>query len=88
MPLIPSKEIIEKLNISYQTLNFYTNLGLFQVEKWVGNKRFYDEGIVSFRMEQIKKLKEDGYPLRLIAKKLDGESATGVERGVGVNELL
>ena len=77
MPLISSKEMMERFQISYQTLNFYTNLGLFQVEKRIGNKRLYDDIAVSLRLDQIKRFKEDGYPLRLIAKKLNGNAYSG-----------
>lgn len=70
MQLISSKELVEKYGISYQTLNFYTNLRLLNVCKRVGYKRLYDEQEIKQRLEKIVKLKEDGYPLRIITKEL------------------
>ncbi|MCK5656163.1 MAG: MerR family transcriptional regulator, partial [Candidatus Aureabacteria bacterium] len=40
---ISAKEVIDKYKISYSLLNYYTNMGLFKVEKRNGNMRLYDE---------------------------------------------
>lgn len=66
--LISSQEIVIRYKISYQTLNYYTNLGLLSQAKKVGNKRFYDEGKTKSALRKIQKLKNEGYTLGLIRK--------------------
>ena len=70
--MIPAKEIVEKYNISYQTVNHYTNFGLFTVLIKKGNVRFYDEEEIKERLEKISEYMREGYPLRLIRKKIIG----------------
>lgn len=65
---ISSTEIIRRYKISYQTLNYYTNLGLLQPLNKKGNKRYYDELELKNNLEKIQKFKNEGYPLRLIRK--------------------
>jgi len=67
---ISSIEIIKRYKISYQTLNYYTNLGLLQSLKKKGNKRYYDESELKDNLNKIQKFKNEGYPLRLIRKLL------------------
>ena len=66
--LLSPTEIVKKYSISYQTLNYYTNLGLLSVADKRGNKRMYDEKELINNLKQIQKLKKEGYPLRLIRK--------------------
>lgn len=66
--LISSQEIVKRYDISYQTLNYYTSIGLLVVRKRKGNSRFYQEQEIEQRLERIEKLKDQGYPLRLICK--------------------
>ncbi len=61
---ITAPEIVEKYNISYQTLNHYTNLGLLTSDGRKGFKRLYLESEVKKRLERIRKLKDKGYTLR------------------------
>ena len=68
--LIFAKEISLRFNIPYSTVNLYTNLGFFNVVKRKGNKRLYDEQEVVKQLNTILKLSNEGYPLRLIRKKL------------------
>lgn len=70
--LISAKDITAKYNITYQTVNHYTDFGLLPLIIKKGNVRFYDEGIVKFRLTRILKLAQEGYSLRLIRKKLVG----------------
>jgi len=65
---VSSTEIIKRYKISYQTLNYYTNLGLLQPLNKKGNKRYYDELELKNNLEKIQKFKNEGYPLRLIRK--------------------
>ena len=68
--LIFAKEISLRFNIPYSTVNLYTNLGFLNVVKRKGNKRLYDEQEVVKQLNTILKLSNEGYPLRLIRKKL------------------
>lgn len=70
--LISAKEIISKYNISYQTVNHYTDFGLLPMVEKKGNIRFYDDSLVRFRLSQIMKMASEGYSLRLIRRKLVG----------------
>jgi DNA-binding transcriptional MerR regulator len=69
---ISAKDIARKYGVTYPTLNHYTNLGFFNIVSKRGNKRFYQESEVRQKLGLIAKLKNDGYPLRLIRKKLAG----------------
>lgn len=71
MNLISTKEAIKRFDISYQTLNYYTNLGFFNIIERRGNKRMYDASEIEKKIKDITQLKNQGYPLRLIVKKLN-----------------
>ncbi|MBL7130523.1 MAG: MerR family transcriptional regulator [Candidatus Omnitrophica bacterium] len=66
--IISALEVSKKFNISYQTVNHYTNLGLLIVRKREGNGRLYLESEVSSRLKRVDQLKNEGYPLRIIRK--------------------
>jgi len=70
---ISALEITKKFSISYQTLNYYTNLGLLHSSKRKGNKRLYVESEVKDRLSRIDRLKDEGYPLKIIASMLNKE---------------
>ena len=70
--LITAKEIIEKFNITFQTVNHYTNFGLLSVITKKGNVRMYSAREVKERLAKISELVAEGYSLRLIRKKLVG----------------
>lgn len=74
MRLISTKEVIKRFELSYQTLNYYTNLGFFNVVERKGNSRMYDENEISEKIKNIRELKNQGYPLRLIVKQLNANS--------------
>ena len=80
MGLITSRELVSRHNISYQTLNFYTSLGLLRMHGRIGRRRFYDEDITRQRLEKIIALKQEGYPLRIIGKQL-GAGLVGISEG-------
>lgn len=58
--------ISKKYNLSYQTVNYYTNLGLLTVRSRDGNNRLYNAKEVSSCLNKVTKLKSQGYSLRLI----------------------
>jgi len=64
--LISPNEISRKFDISYQTINYYTNLGLIKVRKRDGNNRLYNFREVSSSLKRVNKLKSQGYSLQLI----------------------
>ncbi len=68
--MISSYQISKRYNMSYQTINYYTNLGLLVVKKRKGNGRLYENKDVKERLLRITSLKDKGYPLRLIQKML------------------
>lgn len=68
--LLTASKIVERYRLSYQTLNYYTNLGLLGVAKRDGHQRLYDERHVQRNLEAITRLKDEGYPLRLISRML------------------
>lgn len=68
--LLTASDIIERYRLSYQTLNYYTNLGLLRVAKRDGHQRLYDGRDVQRNLQAIARLKDEGYPLRLISRML------------------
>ena len=71
--LLTASDIIERYRLSYQTLNYYTNLGLLRVAKREGHQRFYDGRDVQRNLQAVARLKDEGYPLRLISRMLANE---------------
>jgi DNA-binding transcriptional MerR regulator len=63
--LISPAQISKIHNISYQTINYYTNLGLLMVKKRNTN-RLYDPRQVSSCLKKVSELKSRGYSLKLI----------------------
>ena len=70
--LVSAQDIVKKYSITYQTVNHYTNSGLLQVVNKRGNVRMYDQAEVKQRLAKIIQLMDEGYPLRLIRKQLEG----------------
>jgi DNA-binding transcriptional MerR regulator len=69
---ISAQEIVTKFNTPYQTVNYYTAIGLLPVAGKIGNKRMYEESVIKERLQKISELAKEGYPLNLIRKKLLG----------------
>ena len=69
---ITAQEVVRKFNIPYDTLNYYTAMGLLQVLAKSGNQRMYEEKEVRSRLRRINALSKEGYPLHLIRKKIVG----------------
>lgn len=70
--LLSLQEIAKAHNISYQTLNYYTSLDLLHPKIRKGNKRLYEVKETLKRLRKIAKLKNAGYPLRIIANIING----------------
>ena len=71
--LISAKDIAQKYNFTYQTVNHYTNFGLINVVSKKGNVRLYDEDDTNDRLTKITLLINAGLPLRVIQKTLNDE---------------
>lgn len=69
--LISAKDAARRFGLPYPTLNHYSNLGFFRIVK-KGNRRFYDVQELQKKLRVIARMKDDGYPLHLIRKKLTG----------------
>ena len=67
---ISARDIVTEFNLPYHTVNYYTTIGLLPVLNKKGTKRVYDEVIVEQRLKKIQEMIAEGYPLRLIRKKL------------------
>lgn len=67
---VTAKDISKKYKVAYPTINHYTDLGFLHIVKRDGNRRLYSDRQVRSRLSQISKLVNEGYPLRLIKKKL------------------
>ena len=70
---ITAKDISKRYKVAYPTINHYTNLGFLSIVKRAGNKRLYNGRAVKQRLNLISKLVNEGYPLRLIRKKIVGK---------------
>jgi len=68
--LITAHDIVKKYQLSYQTLNYYTSIGLLSVVKKASNQRLYHEPEIRQRLRKITQLKNKGYPLQLIRRVL------------------
>ena len=69
--LISAQDMVKKFHISYQTINRYTDLGLFNIVDRSNHSRMYDSTKTKKILAKISKLKNEGYPLGLICKKLN-----------------
>lgn len=70
--MLSAKDIMNRYDISYQTVNHYTDIGLLPVVGKKGNERFYCGALVGRRLKKIKELTSEGYSLRLVRKLLVG----------------
>lgn len=70
--MISAKDIVNKYDISYQTVNHYTDFGLLPLLIKKGNVRFYSKNLTKKRLKKIRDLTAEGYSLRLIRKQLIG----------------
>ncbi|MFC1807799.1 MerR family transcriptional regulator [Candidatus Omnitrophota bacterium] len=70
--MVSAHDIMKRHQISYQTLNHYTNFGLLPVSVKMGNIRFYNKSMVDKRIKKVRVLMSEGYSLGLIRKTLIG----------------
>ncbi len=82
--LMTAHDVVKRFRLSYQTLNYYTTLGLLQVAKREGNERLYNARGVHKQLSHISRLKDEGYPLRLIARVLSDNGTSAPRPAVWV----
>ena len=68
--LVTTKELAKLLEISEATINYYTNLGFFKIKDRKGNVRLYEKNISKAIYDQIRQIRKQGYPLRVIQERL------------------
>lgn len=71
MKLISAKDIMKEFNISYQTINNYTDRGFLNVVAKRSRKRMYNYNEVKERLAKITEWVNEGYALRLIRRMLN-----------------
>ncbi|MFA6078785.1 MAG: MerR family transcriptional regulator [Candidatus Omnitrophota bacterium] len=76
--IVSAVDLVKKLDISYQTLNYYTTIGLLEMTGRKGRTRFYNEEDVIERLERIKALQNKGYTLRLINEAIGSSAKRGL----------
>ena len=69
--LVTLEEIVKILGVSSATVNYYTNLGFFKVKDRRGNRRLYAKNEVRELHDQIRKMRKEGYSLRIIQERLN-----------------
>lgn len=69
--LVDTKAAAKLLGISLASINYYTNLGLFKISDRKSNIRLYDKNEIIGIFDTIKRLRKEGYSLRLIQQRLD-----------------
>ena len=69
--LVTLEELVKLLGISSATVNYYTNLGFFKVKDRRGNRRLYEKNEIRELHEQIRKMRKEGYSLRIIQERLN-----------------
>ena len=67
---VTARQISKELDISYQLVNYYTNIGLFNVCANRGNRRLYNYKEIKEQLKKIRDLKRRGYSLRVIRNEL------------------
>ena len=81
-PLATAIQIAHRFHLSYQTVNYYTNLGLLVTARKRGNHRLYHERQTANRLKRIESLKHEGYPLKLISRVLQSPDGRALSAGL------
>ena len=69
--LVTTEELVKLLGVSSATVNYYTNMGLFKVKDRRGNRRLYEKNEIKELHDQIRKMRREGYSLRIIQERLN-----------------
>ena len=57
---VTAHQIVQRYGLSYQTLNYYTNLGLLHVVKRHGTERLYNAQDVGRQLQAVGRLRCSG----------------------------
>lgn len=68
--LVTTKELAKLLGVSIASVNYYTNLGFFNIRERKGNTRLYDKNEIITTYRRMGELRKEGYSLRLIQQRL------------------
>ncbi len=68
--LVSIQHISHRTGLSLSSLNYYVNLGLISVADRQGNRRLFVESHVIHHLDEISRLRREGYPLRIIRRRL------------------
>lgn len=68
--LVTLQDLALRAGVGASTLNYYTNLGLIQVADRDGNRRLYQEAEALQQLGEIRRLRREGYPLRIIRNQI------------------
>ena len=71
--LICAKDLSRLTDVSYATINNYTDMGLLDVVARRHRLRLYDAAVAKERLMMIVRLISEGYTLRIINKLLRGD---------------
>jgi len=63
---LTSQQVVGKFGITYQTLCYYTDIGLITTAEKRGHKRYYDSAHVASRLTRIKDMQSRDYSLKSI----------------------
>jgi len=69
--LVTTKDLAKLLSISIASVNYYTNLGFFNIRERKGSTRLYDKNEIINTYQEMGKLRKEGYSLRLIQQRLN-----------------
>ncbi len=69
--LLSLPEVARQSGLTLSALNYYVNLGLLPVADRRGNRRLFAARDIRERLEAIRRLRREGYPLRVIRRQLE-----------------
>lgn len=68
--LITSAQLAHTAGLTLSTIHYYTTLGFLHVRQRAGNKRLYDMQDAAAALEEIRRLRQQGYSLTMIRERL------------------
>ncbi len=72
--LVSIQEISSRTGLSLSSLNYYVNMGLLSIADRQGNRRLFVESQAIRHLDEISRLRREGYPLRIIRHRLQGNN--------------
>ena len=75
-PALTIGDLAERVGMTVRNLREWRTLGLLPAAEMRGRVGYYDEGVVA-RVERIKELHEQGFPLELVRRMLEASDGYG-----------